>query len=581
MEKFSQCFSDLPDPRADNSQHDLTEILFIALLATLCGAQTCCDIALFAKTKETLLRTVLELAHGVPIHDTFSRVFRMLDPKAFEKAFRRFMRAFAEATEGVVALDGKALRRAYEGGKSHMPPIMVTAWSAQTRMALANVLAAGNNEAAAALQLVGLLTLKGCVVTADALHCHRAMAAGDRRAGRRLRARGQGQPACFAARCAGRRCGGNAHRARARTVSVDDRHGRHETRVAVVAPAGDMAERHAFPVCKPLPRSRAERSPRQHRRALFSAVAPLPAAGSCCASFVNIGASKTACIGRSMSCSTKTSRAAARTMHRPTSPSCAASLSTSRVPIPTPKPPSVASSNVQDGTKLSFSRCCATCDSPGGVRGRTLLGARIDGAGTRVVLLPPQYVKPYVQRGKNDAADASAICEAMSRPRIRLVPVKTAEQQAALMLVGVRDQLIARRTQLSNMIRGYAAEFGITAARGLDKIEPLLARIATDPGVPELAKELFTTLAEEYAELKPKLRRTEAQLLAWHRQNEPSRRLAQVPAIGLIGASLLVMKVPDPRAFRTGRDFAAWLGLPEGSLHRRQAAPRGHHASRR
>ena len=141
------------------------------------------------------------------------------------------------------------------------------------------------------------------------------------------------------------------------------------------------------------------------------------------------------------------------------------------------------------------------------------------------------------------------------------MPVKTAEQQAALMLVGVRDQLIARRTQLSNMIRGYAAEFGITAARGLDKIEPLLARIATDPGVPELAKELFTTLAEEYAELKPKLRRTEAQLLAWHRQNELSRRLAQVPAIGLIGASLLVMKVPDPRAFRTGRDFAAWLGL--------------------
>ena len=181
--------------------------------------------------------------------------------------------------------------------------------------------------------------------------------------------------------------------------------------------------------------------------------------------------------------------------------------------------------------------------------------------GHQVVLLPPQYVKPYVQRGKNDDADASAICEAMSRPRIRLVPVKTAEQQAALMLVGVRDQLIARRTQLSNMIRGYAAEFGITAARGLDKIEPLLARIATDPGVPELAKELFTTLAEEYAELKPKLRRTEAQLLAWHRQNELSRRLAQVPAIGLIGASLLVMKVPDPRAFRTGRDFAAWLGL--------------------
>jgi transposase len=181
--------------------------------------------------------------------------------------------------------------------------------------------------------------------------------------------------------------------------------------------------------------------------------------------------------------------------------------------------------------------------------------------GHEVVLLPPQYVKPYVQRGKNDAADASAICEAMSRPRMRFVPVKTAEQQAALMLMGVRDQLIARRTQLSNMIRGYAAEFGIAAARGLDKIEPLLARIATDPAVPELGKELFATLAEQSAELKPKLRRIDAQLLAWHRQNELSRRLAQIPAIGPIGACLLAMKIPDPRTFRTGRDFAAWLGL--------------------
>jgi hypothetical protein len=151
MERFSQCFSALPDPRADNAVHDLTKLLFIALLATLCGAQNCCDIALFAKTKEALLRTVLILAHWVPSHDTFSRVFRMLDPHAFEKAFRLFMRTFAEATQGVIAPDGKALRRAYNCGKSHMPPIMVTAWSAQTRMALANVLAAGN-EAAAALQ---------------------------------------------------------------------------------------------------------------------------------------------------------------------------------------------------------------------------------------------------------------------------------------------------------------------------------------------------------------------------------------------------------------------------------------------
>ena len=105
--------------------------------------------------------------------------------------------------------------------------------------------------------------------------------------------------------------------------------------------------------------------------------------------------------------------------------------------------------------------------------------ARAIGAlGHTVVLLPPQLVKPYVPRNKNDAADADGICEAMSRPRMRFVPVKTAEQQAALMLLGVREQLVARRTQLSNMMRGYAAEFGLVAAKGLDKIEPLLVRIA-------------------------------------------------------------------------------------------------------
>ena len=181
--------------------------------------------------------------------------------------------------------------------------------------------------------------------------------------------------------------------------------------------------------------------------------------------------------------------------------------------------------------------------------------------GHEVRLLPPQYVKPYVHRGKNDAADASAICEAMSRPRMRFVPVKTAEQQAALMLVGVRDQVVARRTQLSNMIRGYAAEFGVTAAKGLDKIEPLLARIATEPGVPTQAKALFATLGQEFAALTPKLRKLEADLRAWHRQNELSRRLAEVPSIGPVGATLLTMKVTNPQAFRCGRDFSAWVGL--------------------
>jgi transposase len=181
--------------------------------------------------------------------------------------------------------------------------------------------------------------------------------------------------------------------------------------------------------------------------------------------------------------------------------------------------------------------------------------------GHHVVLLPPQYVKPYVKRNKNDAADAEAICEAMSRPTMRFVPIKTAEQQAALMLAGGRDQLVRRRTQLSNAIRGYAAEFGLTASKGLSKIEPLLARIAADPTLPELAKEMFASYGAEYAGIEGRIAKIEKQLMAWHKGNELSRRLAEIPSIGPIGASLLVMKVTDPHAFESGRDFAAWLGL--------------------
>jgi len=185
----------------------------------------------------------------------------------------------------------------------------------------------------------------------------------------------------------------------------------------------------------------------------------------------------------------------------------------------------------------------------------------LEALGHEVKLLPAQRVKPYVARNKNDTADAEGVCEAMSRPRMRFVPVKTTEQQAALMLAGIRDRLVARRTQLSNAIRGYAAEFGLVAAKGLDKVEPLLARIAADATLPALAQEMFATLGEEYAQLQPKLGKIEAQLLAWHRQNELSQRLAEIACVGPIGAALMVMKVTDPQAFRSGRDFAAWLGL--------------------
>jgi len=185
----------------------------------------------------------------------------------------------------------------------------------------------------------------------------------------------------------------------------------------------------------------------------------------------------------------------------------------------------------------------------------------LSGLGHRVRLIAPQLVKPYVKRGKNDATDAAGGCEAMSRPTMRFVPVKTAEQQAALMLVGVRESIVRERTQLTNMIRGYAAEFGVVAAKGLCKIEPLLARIAGDQTLPALARDLFVELGAAYAKLQARFAVIDAELLAWHRANLVSRALSEIPGVGPIGASLLVMKTPDPAAFKSGRQYAAWLGL--------------------
>ena len=183
------------------------------------------------------------------------------------------------------------------------------------------------------------------------------------------------------------------------------------------------------------------------------------------------------------------------------------------------------------------------------------------GFGHEIKVMPPQFVKPYVKRGKNDAADAEALCEAMSRPTMRFVPVKTAENQAALMLVRMRDRLVRNRTRIANAIRGHAAEFGLIAPKGLARIEPLLVRIATDESLPELARELFALLGRDYARLQAQIARLDARLMAWHRQDARSRRLAKIPGIGPIGAAMLAMKTPDPHGFRSARQFAAWIGL--------------------
>ena len=181
MEKFKKIFRGLPDPRAANAQHELLEVLIIGLAAMLCGAKGATDMALFGRAKEKLLRRFLHLEHGIPSHDTFSRVLRVVDPQAFEGSFRRFMAAFAKANggklTGIVALDGKALRGAHERGKAATPLHMVNVFAAEARLALASRKAPGRNEAKGALEVLRVLSLEGCLVTADAMHCHRTFAA--------------------------------------------------------------------------------------------------------------------------------------------------------------------------------------------------------------------------------------------------------------------------------------------------------------------------------------------------------------------------------------------------------------------
>src|SRR4051812_24348861 len=180
MQKFINIFGDLRDPRAPNAVHELLDVLVIALAATLCGAQCATEMELFGRSKEKLLRQFLRLEYGVPSHDTFSRVFRALDPQAFGRTFRQFMAAFAKANgiklTGVVAVDGKAVRGAYERGKSSTPLQMVNVFAAEARMVLASHKAPGRNEAQGALEILQMLSLEGRIVTADALHCSRPFA---------------------------------------------------------------------------------------------------------------------------------------------------------------------------------------------------------------------------------------------------------------------------------------------------------------------------------------------------------------------------------------------------------------------
>ena len=183
--------------------------------------------------------------------------------------------------------------------------------------------------------------------------------------------------------------------------------------------------------------------------------------------------------------------------------------------------------------------------------------------GHEVRLMPPQYVKAYVKRNKNDAADAEAICEAVRRPSMRFVPVKTTEQQATLMLHRGRELLVRQRTMTVNALRGHLAELGVIAPQRLNKVAELIAivRDCRDKRVPEEARPVLLTLAEQIEALKVQIDGLELRIKAWHKSNPVSQRLASIPGVGPIIASSIAATVADPSVFRSGREFAAWLGL--------------------
>lgn len=182
--------------------------------------------------------------------------------------------------------------------------------------------------------------------------------------------------------------------------------------------------------------------------------------------------------------------------------------------------------------------------------------------GHEVRLMPPAYVKPYVKRGKNDAADAEAICEAVTRPTMRFVPVKSQEQQAALSMHRARDLLVKQRTQLVNMMRGLLAEFGIDIPQGINRaLEKARTTVDGDvPDVPPDAVRIVERLAQQALDVHAQVREIERDLLAWQRKSDVATRLMTIPGVGVIGATALAASVTDPHQFRSGRQFAAWLG---------------------
>lgn len=259
MRIFLSAFDDVPDPRASNARHDLAELLVIAFVSVLCGSSRCAEMAAFGCAKESFFRGFLKLRHAVPSHDTFSTVFQMIDPKALDAAFGKVLADVAALLRDgdVIAIDGKALRGARGKGESARTRMMVSAYAARLRLTLASATADHGTELDAALEVLGLIALKGKVVTADALHCNRRTVAA---------INAQGGDWCLALKANqdsllsdARACFGSLDEGHPQARTKDRDHGRKEQRTAVVTSAKGLAEHHEFPGLKAFGRIEATR----------------------------------------------------------------------------------------------------------------------------------------------------------------------------------------------------------------------------------------------------------------------------------------------------------------------------------
>jgi len=249
VEGFESCFEYLEDPRTGNAGlHDLLEMLFIALCIVLSGGQSAVDMAMFAREKETFLREFLKLEHGLPSHDTFSRIFRLLDPEQFRACFQRFMARFAESCQGVIAIDGKVVRRSFDKASGKSALHMVSAWGCDQRLVLAQIATdAKSNEITAVPKLLKMLCLKGTIVTVDALNCQREIAQQIIEQGGDYALALKGNQGTLHADVSAFLDDPKAEATTANTT-VDADHGRIETRTAVVSTHVDwLQEQHQWP----------------------------------------------------------------------------------------------------------------------------------------------------------------------------------------------------------------------------------------------------------------------------------------------------------------------------------------------